>query len=83
MSTIAIPTYVHARDPISHAGVSAQLRMRPDVLVVDSVSLARVAIVVADVVDQTTTGDLRALVKDHRPRLVLIVGAVDDAALVA
>ncbi|HMQ37543.1 MAG TPA: LuxR C-terminal-related transcriptional regulator [Micropruina sp.] len=83
MSTIAIPTYVHARDPISHAGVSAQLRMRPDVLVVDSVSLARVAVVVADVVDQTTTGDLRALVKDHRPRLVLIVGAVDDAALVA
>lgn len=83
MSTIAIPTYVHARDPISHAGVSAQLRMRPDVLVVDSVSYARVAVVVADVVDETTTGDLRALVRDHRPRLVLIVRTVDDAALVA
>ena len=35
MST-AVATYVHARDPISQAGVVAQLRMRPEIRVVDT-----------------------------------------------
>jgi hypothetical protein len=29
MSSTPVPTYVNARDPISQAGVVAQLRMRP------------------------------------------------------
>ncbi|MFT4216063.1 MAG: LuxR C-terminal-related transcriptional regulator [Micropruina sp.] len=83
MSIARIPIFIHARDPISQAGVSAQLRMRPEMLVVDSPAQAAVAVVVADVVDDDTTRDLRMLVKDQRPRLVLIVATVDDAALVA
>lgn len=78
----AIATYVQARDPISRAGVVAELRTRPEVRVVDSVAQAGVAVLVADSVDATTTHDLRSLTKDHHPRLMLIVTSVDDAALV-
>lgn len=78
----AIATYVQARDPISRAGVAAELRTRPEVRVVDSVAQAAVAVLVADSVDAATTHDLRSLAKDHHPRLMLIVTSVDDAALV-
>ncbi len=78
----AIATYVQARDPISRAGVAAELRTRPEVRVVESVAQATVAVLVADSVDATTTHDLRSLTKDHHPRLMLIVTSVDDAALV-
>ncbi|WP_375425735.1 LuxR C-terminal-related transcriptional regulator [uncultured Friedmanniella sp.] len=78
-----VPTYVHARDPISQAGVVAQLRMRPEIRVVDSVDQALVALLIADHVDDATTRELRGLRKDNRPRLMLVATTVDDAALVA
>jgi DNA-binding NarL/FixJ family response regulator len=83
MPGVAIPTYVHARDPISQAGVASQLRMRPEIRVVDSAAEATVAVMIADTVDETTTRDLRAMRKDGKPRLMLVATAVDDAALVA
>ncbi len=83
MPSTAIATYVHARDPISQAGVAAQLRMRPEIRIVDSAAVAVVAVVIADSVDDTTTRDLRALSKDGHPRLMLVATTVDDAALVA
>ncbi|MFT4294295.1 MAG: LuxR C-terminal-related transcriptional regulator [Micropruina sp.] len=83
MSNAGIPVYIHARDPILQMGVSAQLRARADMQVVESVTQARVAVVVADAVAEETTHDLRMLTRENRPRLVLIVATVDDAALVA
>ena len=83
MSSIAVATYVHARDPISQAGVVAQLRMRPEIRVVDSAAEAAVAVMIADTVDESTTRELRAMRKDGQPRLMLVATAVDDAALVA
>jgi DNA-binding NarL/FixJ family response regulator len=83
MSNTAVPTYVHARDPISQAGVVAQLRMRPEIRVVDTAAEADVAVMIADTVDESTTRDLRAMRKDGRPRLMLVATSVDDAALVA
>ncbi len=83
MPGAAITTYVHARDPISQAGVASQLRMRPEIRVVDSATEAAVAVMIADTVDETTTRDLRAMRKDGKPRLMLVATAVDDAALVA
>ena len=83
MSSSAAATYVHARDPISQAGVASQLKMRPEIRVVDSAAEADVALVIADTVDETTTRDLRAMRKDGKPRLMLVATAVDDAALVA
>ncbi len=82
MPSTAIATFVHARDPISQAGVVAQLRMRPEIKIVDTAASAVVAVVIADSVDDATTRDLRALSKDGHPRLMLIATTVDDAALV-
>jgi DNA-binding NarL/FixJ family response regulator len=78
-----IATYVHGRDPISQAGVISQLRMRPEIRIVDSADQAVVAVIIADQVDETTTRELRTLRKDGRPRLMLVATTVDDAALVA
>jgi DNA-binding NarL/FixJ family response regulator len=83
MSSSAVATYVHARDPISQAGVVAQLRMRPEIRVVDSAAEAAVAVMIADTVDENTTRELRAMRKDGQPRLMLVATAVDDAAVVA
>lgn len=83
MSSTVVTTFIRARDPISLAGVTAQLRMRHEVRVVDDVADATVAIVVTDLVDDNATRDLRILAKEHRPRLLLIATTVDDAALVA
>jgi DNA-binding NarL/FixJ family response regulator len=82
MST-AIATYVHARDPISQAGVVAQLRMRPEIRIVDTAPQSAVAVMITEAVDDTTTRELRSLHKDGRPRLMLVATTIDDAALVA
>src|SRR6185436_17432625 len=83
MSSTPVPTYVNARDPISQAGVVAQLRMRPEIRVVDAAAESAVAAMIADTVDENTTRDLRAMRKDGQPRLMLVATTVDDAALVA
>jgi DNA-binding NarL/FixJ family response regulator len=80
-----IPVFVFARDPVSQAGVSAQLRPRPEVLVVDEgeVDTAEVAIVVADDVDEDAIRVIRALQRNGCPRVVLVAARLDDAGLVA
>ena len=83
MSSTAVATYVHARDPISQAGVVAQLRMRPEIRVVETAPQSTVALMIADSVDDATTRELRAMRKDGLPRLMLVATTVDDAALVA
>jgi len=77
-----IATLVHGRDPISQAGVISQLRMRPEVRVVDDAASATVAIVVADAVDEDTIRLLRTMRRDGSPRLVLVATSVDDAGVV-
>jgi DNA-binding NarL/FixJ family response regulator len=83
MSSTTVATYVHARDPISQAGVVAQLRMRPEIRVVETAPQSAVAVMIADTVDEATTRELRAMRKDGQPRLMLVATTVDDAALVA
>jgi DNA-binding NarL/FixJ family response regulator len=77
-----ISTLIHGRDPISQAGVVAQLKARPEIRVVDQAEQADVAVVIADQVDANTARELRSLRKDGRPQLMLVATAVDDAALV-
>jgi DNA-binding NarL/FixJ family response regulator len=81
----AICAYVQGRDPISQAGVIAQLRMRPEIRVVEESqrSNAVVGVVVTDQIDDETVRTLHALRRDGPTRLVLIASEVDDAALVA
>jgi len=78
-----VPTYIYANDPISHAGVTAQLRMRPEIRIVEGadVDSAEVAVIVTAVVDEETLRVLRGLQRGTSPRSVLIVDTIDDAAL--
>ncbi|HEX2851025.1 MAG TPA: response regulator transcription factor [Acidimicrobiales bacterium] len=79
-----IRVFVYAHDPISQAGLAAQLRTRSDVQVVDDdVDHAEVAVVVADEVDEETTRVVRAIQRNGIPRVVLIVTRLDDAGMIA
>jgi len=79
-----IPVCVFAEDPISQVGVAGQLRPRPEVLVLgaDESESARVALVVAEAVDDSTLRQLRSLSRSHPARLVLVATHIADPDLV-
>jgi DNA-binding NarL/FixJ family response regulator len=74
---------VCAGDPVSQAGMLSHLRPRPEVTVLDwGDERACVAVVVADTVDDGTLQVLRSLQR-RNCRALLVVTAIDDAALAA
>jgi DNA-binding NarL/FixJ family response regulator len=77
-----ISVCVHASDPVSYAGVMGQLRPRPEVLVLDPDDDVRVAVVVADSVDEGTIQVLRRL-QHARCSAVVVVASIDDSGLAA
>ncbi|HEY0694427.1 MAG TPA: response regulator transcription factor [Kribbella sp.] len=79
-----IATYVHGLDPISRAGVISQLRMRPELRIVEEMEVdeATVAVVVTDRLDDDTARAMRALRRGDVPRLVLVATVLDESALV-
>ena len=79
------PVFVYATDPVSQAGVSAQLRGRPELYIVNDrdVDSAAVAIVMADEVDAETTRIVTAIQRNGCPRVVLVATRLDDAAVLA
>ena len=80
-----VSVYVYANDPILQAGVGSQLRGSPEVAVVDQSELdqADVAIVVADLVDETVLRILRAIQRGSAPRTVLIAAVLDESTVIA
>ena len=74
--------YVSARDPISRAGIVAQLRPRPEVSVVDAAEAAEVALVVAECADEDTVRELRVLARTGC-RTVLVATTLDEGGLAA
>jgi DNA-binding NarL/FixJ family response regulator len=80
-----IPVIVCAADPLSRAGIVSQLRRAQGFLVVpeDEAPEGAVALVVADELDATVTGQLRALRGHGVSRVVLLVSRVDDKSLLA
>jgi DNA-binding NarL/FixJ family response regulator len=76
---------VHARDPISEAGVASQLRPRPEVRVLraEEVEQADVAVIVVDVVDDDAVQMLRTVQRRGVARAVLVASRLDDGDLVA
>lgn len=80
-----VTTYVYANDPILQAGVASQLRMRPEVRVVDSTDLdrAQVAVIVADTLDEDAVRVLKAVQRNGVPRTVLVARVIDDSTLAA
>jgi DNA-binding NarL/FixJ family response regulator len=80
-----INVYVHASDPVSATGVAGELRLRPEIHVVDECDYetAQVAVVVADEVDGNAVRTMRTLQRDGCPRVVMVVTRLDDAGLLA
>lgn len=75
-----IPVFVYAADPLSQAGVSHQLRTRPELLLVDPDGLdtAKVAVVVAEEADEDTAQVVKAMQRNGCRRVVLVLTRVDD-----
>jgi DNA-binding NarL/FixJ family response regulator len=84
--------YVHAPDPLSQAGLAAQLRARPEVVLVEELpspdavadggaTAADVAVISVDVVDESAVRRVRALQRTSCPWIVLIVPELDEVAL--
>jgi DNA-binding NarL/FixJ family response regulator len=72
-------------DPLSRAGLAAQLQGQPAMEVVDGVEpgAAGVVVVVAHEVDDATTREIRAIRATGQEHVVLLVAKVDDAGLLA
>jgi DNA-binding NarL/FixJ family response regulator len=80
-----IRIFVYARDPISQAGIAAGLRGSPQIDVLDDGGLdhAQVAVVAADEVDEETLRVIKAIQRNPGPRVILVVGRLDDGGLTA
>src|SRR5712691_8581836 len=81
------PAYVlvQASDPVSEAGVASQLRYHNDleVLSSDSPTQPDIVVLVADRVESETTATIRRARSENGPRVVLVVGCVDGAGVLA
>jgi DNA-binding NarL/FixJ family response regulator len=79
-----IPVLVRASDPISQAGVIAELRMCPGVQILGDAEAGaqRVSVVVVDELDETAMRLLRLVAHQGDACTVLVATRIDDAALV-
>ncbi|MFJ2442351.1 LuxR C-terminal-related transcriptional regulator [Streptomyces sp. NPDC087658] len=78
-----IPVEVHASDPLSLAGATSQLRLQPEVELIEG-STGRpgtVAILLAEALDEATLARLRRLVRTDGTRAVLVTGMLREAEL--
>ena len=77
--------YIYASDPMSAAGAKSQLQTHPAIELVGpaDVDRARVALVVADAVDETAAKVVRAVQRDGIRRIVLVASRFDEAGVVA
>ncbi|MDH6118852.1 DNA-binding NarL/FixJ family response regulator [Kitasatospora sp. GAS204A] len=83
MSVQRIAVRVQADDPISQSGVAAQLRIRPELRLLEAADTehADAVLVVAESVDQQVATQLRSLRRTVPSALVLVVSTMDDAAM--
>ena len=80
-----IKVFIHASDPVSAMGVAGELRLRPDLHVLEDPQFdqAEVAVVVADEVDTTAIRTVRQMQRDGCSRVVMVVTRLEDAGLLA
>lgn len=78
-----IPVFVYADDPISQAGVAAQLRGRPETYVLGSEAIdeADVAVVVINAIDEASIRVVRGIQRGGCPKVVLVARDLDDNGL--
>ncbi|MFK0099004.1 response regulator transcription factor [Streptomyces sp. NPDC091040] len=77
---------VHARDPISRAGVVAQLRNRPEIALEEweeeAEGAPEVVVLVADVVDEDVLRKLRYISRSTSAQAALLVTDIDETQIV-
>ncbi|MDA8044559.1 MAG: response regulator transcription factor [Actinomycetota bacterium] len=80
-----VRVHIEASDPVSAMGVGGELRLRPDVLVLDPAEQlsADVTVLVSDEVDSITCTRIRALHRDGCSKVVVVVTRLEDAGLLA
>jgi DNA-binding NarL/FixJ family response regulator len=80
-----VSIYVYADDPILQAGMVSQLRGRPEIDLVEASELARaqLGLVAADALDDETLRIMRSLKRAGVAHTVLVMRAIDDAAVVS
>lgn len=81
--TTPVPVRLHARDPISQAGLAAALRCQPELRLLPDTSddTARVAIVALDAIDQAGLAVLHGLRAAGCDRIVLVISELGDQDL--
>lgn len=80
-----VKVFVHATDPVSAMGIAGELRMRPEVQVIDSAEheQAEVAVIVTDEMDSASVRTIRRIQRDGCARVVIVVTRLEDAGLLA
>lgn len=83
MQMTRLPVAVYAADPVLLAGISHQLRPRPEVEVLtpEEEERAAVFLVVVDRMDDPTEQLLRRLQRSYQARVGLVVGQFEQSAL--
>jgi DNA-binding NarL/FixJ family response regulator len=76
---------VVASDPVSQAGVAAELRGRPEIRIVENGQSgeASVAVVVVDTVTEDAIRTAKGVARNGAPSLILVATDLDDSGLVA
>lgn len=80
-----IPVTIHASDPLSEAGVVAQLRAGDGVQILprSEARTATVSLVIAEEIDSMTIHQIKQLRRENTQRVLLVVTKVDSAGLLA
>lgn len=75
--------FVQAPDPVSQAGLAAQLRVRPEIALVDDLEteVAEVAVISVDTIDEQAVRVIRAMQRNGCPQVVLMVTDLDETQL--
>lgn len=76
-----IPVLLHATDTITHAGVTAALRSRPEIRFAEDSDETAVVLVIVERLNEQARQLLRSLHCAGRARIVLVAGEVDDSEL--
>jgi DNA-binding NarL/FixJ family response regulator len=79
-----IRVFVDACDPISRAGIAAELQGRPEVQVIEhDEGVTSIALVAVDELDEDALRIVRSVERNGHPRVVLVIGRVDDGDVLA
>ncbi|MFD3524547.1 response regulator transcription factor [Streptomyces sp. NPDC058653] len=83
--TPRISVAIHARDPISQAGVVSQLRPRPEVSITEweAETPPQIVVAVVDTVDEEARRTLRRIMRTSTSRVVLLTTDIDEQKLVS